>query len=75
MDNLEIQIIRKEVEEKLKDLARQVGLKLGEQEAVIGKIVEAFQGLSVSLAKVEEQLASLDNKPTEVLNPRDGKEL
>lgn len=66
--SLEQQIIRREVEEKLKDFASQVGLKLAEQQALVGKVIEAFQALDARLSKIEEERMAENIK-------RDGKEL
>lgn len=65
---MEVQIIRQEVAEKLKDFASQVGLKLAEQQALIDKVVEAFQALDARLNKIEEEKLANNLK-------RDGKEL
>lgn len=68
MNQMEVQIIRQEVAEKLKDFASQVGLKLAEQQALIDKVVEAFQALDARLNKIEEEKLANNLK-------RDGKEL
>lgn len=74
--SIEQQIIRKEVEEKLKDLAGQIGQKLGEQQALIGKVIQAMQGLSSSLIDLEARLKKTEEDKTEVRGPNDpGREL
>jgi hypothetical protein len=74
--SIEQQIIRKEVEEKLKDLAGQIGQKLGEQQALIGKVIQAMQGLSSSLVDLEARVKKAEEGKTEVRGPSDpGREL
>lgn len=69
MDDLQTQILRKEVVEKLKDFASQVGSKLAEQQDLIGKVVKAFEALDARITLLEKP------KDTEVPEDRDGKEL
>ena len=73
MDNLQGQIIRKEVEEKLKDFAKQVGEKMAEQQNLIGQVVKAFEALDARL-NVLEKVPSKEDL-TEISKDRPGKEL
>lgn len=74
MNNLEVQIIREEVVAKLKDFASQVGAKLSEQQALVGKVVEAFQSLDARITLLEQSMTPKSSIP-EAPVARSGKEL
>jgi len=66
--SMEQQIIRREVEEKLKDFAKQIGLKFAEYQQFIDLVFKAIEATDARLTKLEEA-----RKIDEL--SRDGKEL
>jgi hypothetical protein len=66
--SIEQQIIRKEVEEKLKDFAKQIGLKFAEYQQFIDLVFKAIEATDRRLTVLEEA------RKIEELN-RTGKEL
>lgn len=66
--SIEQQIIRKEVEEKLKDFASQIGLRFAEYQQFIDLVFQAIETVDARLTKLEEA------RKIEEMN-RPGKEL
>jgi len=53
--SIEQQIIRKEVEEKLKDFASQIGLRFAEYQQFIDLVFQAIETVDARLSSLEEK--------------------